>query len=112
MGKVRIPYYAVRKGRGYWLPSPRMKTLGFTNIRCGPDGPQAWTIAQQWNERWQKVRLGGGVSPFETERRNLSQEEAEELAIYPEGSVGYAFRRYRRTPGAWAEKTIATRNDW
>jgi hypothetical protein len=39
-------------------------------------------------------------------------EEAEELAIYPEGSVGHAFRRYRRTPGTLAEKALATRNDW
>src|SRR5262249_41758719 len=89
-----------------------MKLLGFRNIRCGPDGPQAWAIAQQWNMRWQNVRLGDGVSPSEAERRNLSPEEIEELAIYPEGSVGYAFRRYRRTPRAWAEKAIATRHDW
>src|SRR5262249_31112419 len=42
----------------------------------------------------------------------LSPDEAEELAIYPEGSIGYAFRRYRRTPGAWANKAPATREDW
>jgi hypothetical protein len=89
-----------------------MKALGFSNIRCGADGPQAWAIAEQWNERWQKVRIGGVISPSEAERRNLSPDEAEELAIYPEGSVGYAFRRYRRMPGAWAAKAAATRNDW
>jgi hypothetical protein len=112
LGKVRIPYYAVRKGRGYWLPSPKMKVLGFTNIRCGANGPQAWAIAEDWNDRWQKVRVGGAISPSEAERRNLSPAEAEELAIYPEGSIGYAFRRYRRMPGAWAAKAAATRNDW
>ena len=112
MGKVRIPYYVVRKGRGYWLPSPKMKVLGFANVRCGVDGPQAWAIAEQWNERWQKVRLGDAISPSEAHRRNLSPEEAEELAIYPEGSVGNAFRRYRRTPGTWTAKALATQNDW
>jgi hypothetical protein len=61
---------------------------------------------------WQKVRLGIGVSLSEAKRRNLSPEEAEELAVYPEGSVGHSFRRYRRTLGAWAEKALATRNDW
>ena len=35
LGKVRIPYYVVRKGRGYWLPTPKMKALGFPNVRCG-----------------------------------------------------------------------------
>jgi len=89
-----------------------MKVLGFANIRCGADGPEAWAIAEQWNERWQKVRVGGILSPSEAERRNLSPEEAEELAIYPAGSVGYAFRRYRRTPGTWEAKAPATRNDW
>ena len=112
MGKVRIPYYVVRKGRGYWLPTPKMKALGFPNVRCGANGPQAWAIAEQWNKRWQKVRIGGAISPSEAERRNLSPGEAEELAIYPEGSIGNAFRRYRRMPGSWAAKAPATRHDW
>ena len=112
MGNVRIPYYVVRKGRGYWLPSPKMKALGFANVRCGVDGPQAWAIAEQWNKRWQQVRLGDSISPSEAEHRSLSPEKAEELAIYPEGSVGYAFRRYRRTPATWADKAATTRDDW
>jgi hypothetical protein len=28
MGKVKIPYYAVIKGNGYWSPSAKMKTAG------------------------------------------------------------------------------------
>jgi hypothetical protein len=39
------------------------------------------------------VRRGVTISPVEQEQRNLSPAEAEELAIYPEGSTGYAFRR-------------------
>jgi hypothetical protein len=112
MGRVKIPYYVVLKGRGYWRPAPRMKLLGFNDIRCGPDDPAAWEIANEWNARWQKVRRGETISPLEQEQRNLSSAEAEELAIYPEGSIGYAFRRYRRTPGTWAEKAPATREDW
>jgi hypothetical protein len=112
MGRVKIPYYVVFKGRGYWRPSPRMKLLGFEDIRCGIDGPVAWEIANDWNTRWQQVRRGVTIAPLEQQRRNLSLAEAEELAIYPEGSIGYAFRRYRRTPGAWSEKAPATREDW
>ena len=30
MGKLRIPYYTVRRGgRGFWEPRPHMRTLGF-----------------------------------------------------------------------------------
>jgi hypothetical protein len=89
-----------------------MKALGFPNVRCGANGPQAWAIAEQWNKRWQKVRIGSAISPSEAERRNLSPGEAEELAIYPEGSIGNAFRRYRRMPGSWGAKAPATRDDW
>ena len=111
MGKVTIPYYVVRKGRGYWLASPKMKLLGFNNVRCGPDGPEAWKTAQIWNERWQLVRKGESLSPSEIDRRNLSHDEIEELALYPEGSVGYAFKRYRRSE-TWRVKAPATREDW
>jgi hypothetical protein len=77
-GAIRVPFIVRWPGQA----------LGFFNIRCGADGPQAWAIAEQWNERWQKVRIGGVISPSEAERRNLSPDEAEELAIYPEGSIG------------------------
>jgi hypothetical protein len=111
VGKVTIPYYVVRKARGYWLASPKMKLLGFNNVRCGPDGPEAWKTAELWNERWQRVRTGEGLSPSEIDRRNLSIDEIEELALYPEGSVGYAFKRYRRSE-TWRAKAPATRDDW
>jgi hypothetical protein len=111
VGKVKISYYVVRKGRGYWLASPKMKLLGFNNVRCGPDGPEAWKIAETWNERWQRVRKGETLPPSEIDRRNLSIDEIEELALYPEGSVGYAFKRYRRSE-TWRAKAPATREDW
>jgi hypothetical protein len=27
-----------------------MEALGFSLVRCGPDGPEAWKIATEWNE--------------------------------------------------------------
>lgn len=96
MGKVKIPYYVVRKGRGYWLVTKRMRGMGFTNVRCGPDGPEAWRIAQEWNERWQRARTG---------------REAAQLHIWPKGSLGEAFERFRRTE-TWAAKKSRTREDW
>lgn len=114
MGKVPIRYYVVPKGKrcGYWRPNAKMKALGFRDIRCGVDGPKAWAIAETWNEKWDKARLGISIGPAEQERRNLSPEEAEELAVYPEGSVGHGFRRFRHMPGAWNAKAEATRDDW
>ena len=53
MGKVKIPYYTVIAGRGYWRPTPKMRLLGFAIVRCGPDGPDAWALAAEWNKRWQ-----------------------------------------------------------
>ena len=47
----RIPHYVVRSGRGSWRPNPRLRAAGFKTIDCGPDGPSAQAIAQQWNER-------------------------------------------------------------
>lgn len=51
MTKIRIPYYVVAKGRGYWRLHPRMRRFGFSLVRCGKDGPDAWAIADAWNQR-------------------------------------------------------------
>ncbi|WP_137388001.1 hypothetical protein [Rhodoligotrophos defluvii] len=111
MGKVKIPYYVVVKGRGYWRPTARMRSLGFTIVRCGADGPAAWAIAAQWNQRWQAARRGLAGSLVATAAENPSSEEAEEKAIYPAESLGDAFRRYRRT-NEWRLKKPRTREDW
>lgn len=96
MADVRIKHYVVRKGRGYWLVTPKMRAHGFDNVRCGPDGPQAWAIATQWEERWQKARQG--LEPC------LQR-------VYPAGSVGDAFTRFKRS-STWAAKKPRTREDW
>jgi hypothetical protein len=39
MGRVKIPYYWVKKnGYGYWTPRRDMIAKGFTNVACGKDG--------------------------------------------------------------------------
>jgi hypothetical protein len=95
MGRVKIPYYVVVKGRGYWRPHPRMRALGFQIVRCGADGPEAWAIAAEWNARWQAVRKGDAVAPVNV--GDLPREQVEAVRCYPAGSIGAAFKVYIRT---------------
>jgi hypothetical protein len=46
VGKIKHKHYVVRKGRGFWLATAKMKALGFDHVRCGVDGPTAWAIAE------------------------------------------------------------------
>jgi hypothetical protein len=88
-----------------------MRGLGFYSVPCGQDGPNAWAIAEEWNRRWQAVKLGEAPSPAMTAADNLSPERSEELTIYPPRALGEAFRRYRRTD-EWSAKALRTREDW
>jgi hypothetical protein len=106
MGRVKIPYYVVVKGRGYWRPTPRIKAHGFAIVRCGPDGPTAWAIASEWNQRWQAVRRGDVVSPVDSPP---SRDQAEIVRRYPARSVGAAFQAYIRTD-EWAARAPSARN--
>ena len=82
--RTTIPYYRVqRNGRGFWQPTRRMRALGFYNVPCGLDGPDAWKIAEEWNCRWLAVRKGEAPSPAMVSAENLSPEQAEELTVYP-----------------------------
>ena len=97
MAKIKLKHYVVRKGKyGYWLPTPAMKRMGFQNVRCGLDGPEAWAIAQEWEQRYQDARKGIAPAP---ER------------IYPPNSVGDGFARFRLT-NEWKKKPPRTREDW
>jgi hypothetical protein len=97
VGSVKIPYYVVKKGLyGYWQPTRAMREAGFAPVRCGRDGPAAWAIAQQWNERWQLHRTGNA---------------RQALPAFPAGSIGEGFERYRLTD-EWREKKPRTREDW
>jgi hypothetical protein len=107
MGNVKIPYYVVAKGRGYWRPHPRMRAFGFQIVRCGPDGPDAWALAAECNARWQAVRKREAPPLFDLS--HLSHNQAEAVRHYPAGSVGAAFQVYIRTP-EWAARAYLTRN--
>lgn len=106
MGKVKIPYYVVIKGRGYWRPNPRMWKYGFGIVRCGADGPEAWALAQSWNEKWQAVRRGDVPAPVDVS--NLTRYQVEATIRYPAGTVGAAFQAYVRTD-EWTNKALSTR---
>lgn len=98
MGKVDIPYYVVKKGKyGYWQPTKAMKAAGFKPVRCGVDGPEAWQVAAQWNERWQRHRQG-------------RQQDA--VALWPPKSIGEALERYKRTDEWGVAKKPRTREEW
>jgi len=109
--KVKIRHYAVKRGKGFWQPTAKMKALGFYSVPCGQDGPDAWAVAEQWNARWDKTRRGEAPSPAKVAAENLSPEQSEELTVYPPRSLGEGFRRYRRTD-EWARKAGRTREDW
>lgn len=109
MGKVKIRYYVTRhawqnsRTWGYWIPTKTMKAAGFSIVCCGEDGPLAWAIAHQWNARWDQTRAemrSGAVRPPGKMER-----------VYPPGSMGDAFSRFRGTV-SWKSKPAGTRADW
>jgi hypothetical protein len=111
MTRIKLRYYQVVRGRGFWRPTRAMKALGFYPVPCGVDGPDAWAIAEEWNTRWDATRRGEAPSPALVTADNLSPDQVEELTVYPPRSLGEAFRRYRRTE-EWKGKAPRTREDW
>jgi len=98
VGRVKIRYYVALKGRGYWRATPRMQAAGFpSSVPCGPDGAGAWKVAEEWNSRWDRVRTGQESAPKH---------------VYPRGSLGEAFEKYRRTESWSTDKKPRTREDW
>lgn len=84
-----------------------MKALGFSIVRCGPDGAAAWKIAAEWNERWQAVR--SGESPALVDPLKLSRDMAEVVRRYPPRSVGAAFQAYIKT-AEWEARALSACN--
>jgi hypothetical protein len=84
-----------------------MRLRGFHLVPLGQDGPAAWTLAEEWNRKWQGVRRG--EAPPLTDLSKLSADEAEAARRYPHGSIGHAFQRYIRTP-EWSGRELSTRN--
>jgi hypothetical protein len=108
---VKIRHYVVKRRKGFWQPTAKMKAVGFGSVPCGPDGPRAWAIAEEWNRRWDQTRTGMAPSPAMASAQNLSFENSEELTVYPSRSLGEGFRKYRQTE-EWARKAPRTREDW
>lgn len=71
------------------------------------DGPEAWTLAEEWNRRWQAARKGESAAPVDLSK--LSRDQAEVVRRYPPGSVGAAFQAYIRT-AEWSVRALSARN--
>jgi hypothetical protein len=106
MASVRIDYYAVIGGRGYWRPSRKLKKLGFSDVPCGEDGLGAWTIAARWNQRVEAALRGDADDTSALSAQ--TKEQAEIARRYPTGSVGSAFQKYIVTD-EWKKKAEGTR---
>ncbi|MGY6709760.1 MAG: hypothetical protein ACXIVF_15680 [Rhizobiaceae bacterium] len=100
MAKVRVRYYSVVKGRGYWQPTGAMRAHGFRPVACGPDGPSAWARAEEMNALWDN--RAAGAAPIPT---------VPVAPLWPPGSIGEAFDVYRGTH-EWQKKALRTREDW
>jgi hypothetical protein len=111
MTGVKIRHYAIKRGKGFWQPTAKMKEVGFCSVPCGSDGPGAWALAEEWNRRWDQTRTGAAPSPAMATAQNLSFANSEELTIYPPRSLGEAFRKFRHT-NEWGRKEPRTREDW
>lgn len=94
---MRVRYYRVRKGRGYWEPGAHGAAFDFAkSVPCGPHGPAAWAIAEAWNKRLDAARRG---------------EDPEQGPQYPRGTLGEFWERFRTTK-AWELLAPRTREDY
>ena len=96
MGRVKIPYYVVKNGRGFWQPTAAMREVGFEPVACGSDGPVAWRLAAECNVRW---------------KEHVASKPGRIVPQMPAGSLAEAFQRYRGT-SEWAAKAPRTCEEW
>lgn len=94
MGRIKIAYYRVKAGRGYWEPSKEMRAAGLEPVKCGPDGPSAWKLADAQNARW----------------KSIQSEQNKPALEWPPGTIGDAYIRYKGT-AEWSKKALRTRKD-
>ena len=87
-----------------------MRSLGFMSIPCGPDGPDAWAIAEEWERRWQSTRRGEAPSPAMVAAENLSPEGGRTDRLSPTLPRG-GIPPLPRTD-EWSRKAPRTREDW
>lgn len=121
--RVKIRYYVTRhkpgsdRAWGYWAPClarrskisgkiepTLMAALGFHLVDCGLDGPLAWSIAENWNRKWDAAlaahRAGASVAAIGKQR-----------PVYPRNSIGEAYENFRDT-ATFASKQPRTQEDW
>lgn len=98
MTRVKLPYYVIRKGRGYFeIGKERAEATGLAASEpLGPDGPEAWARAQASYEAFREARSPTG--------RKLT-------GGYPAGSLGAAYVLWKKTPD-WKEKKPRTREEY
>lgn len=96
MARVRIPFYRVKNGNGFWEPKAYMREAGMVAVACGPDGPEAWAKALALTADWEKSKSAPKPAPFPKVRK---------------GSLEEAFLRYRAT-GEWDKKAPRTQEEW
>lgn len=112
VGRGTPRHYKIKRNRrAYWEPTAEMKKAGFVSVALGPDGPEAFRLAEVWNQRWDDFRRGVSPNPVSTRAENLSPERSEHLTAYPPGSLGAAFREFRNTD-EWSRKAPKTREEW
>jgi hypothetical protein len=95
MGKVKLPYYVVKRGKGYWQPTADMRAQGARPTPCGDDGPAAWAIARAAYDDWQV-------------KCEAEEKRPDRIA---EGTLAAAFAEYRQTQ-EWAAKAARTCEEW
>ena len=98
MTKVKLPYYVIRKGRGYFeLGKVRAEASGLAASEpLGPDGPEAWERAKRSYEAYQKAITKPHGSP---------------LGGWPAGSLGAAWVMWISTED-WEEKSARTKAEY
>jgi hypothetical protein len=96
MAMIKIPFYRVKNGNGFWEPKPYMRAAGMVSAPCGPDGPVAWAKAMALTREW------------ETHKRTAQPPSGRAPA---RGSLEEAFQRYRVTE-EWDKKAPRTREEW
>ena len=98
MTRVKLPYYVIRKGRGYFeIGRERAEATGLAASEpLGPDGPEAWAKATR---------------AYEAYKEALNPNNKKRLGGYPVGSLGAAFVLWRTTAD-WKEKADRTREEY
>jgi hypothetical protein len=99
MGKVKIKYYSVRKGRGYWISTIDQEGAG---ARPPFDHPL-------------RSRRSSGMGDCQRVERTLAIGASRTRALteehLAEGSVGEGFEKFRRSQ-TWKDKKRRTREYW